>query len=273
MLWTAERRQELEALWAAGTRPAVIQRLMGITPGSLSGCIVRWNLHRHPKRIHRDPLAAHVIEGRTKYPARVSAEGAALKPGSYQWKIGGRVHKGKWRGMPIFALTLEERATCPRDCALWVNCYGGGMNFAVRMPHGPALERQLWGELTSMQKRYPGGFVVRLHVLGDFYSLGYFELWREALDAFPALRVFGYTARQPGSRIGAAIAELRDEQWDRFAMRTSGALDGPRTMVIDREADKPAGVILCPAQTGKTRSCGTCALCWATKKDIAFLRH
>ncbi len=31
--------------------------------------------------------------------------------------------------------------------------------------------------------------------------------------------------------------------------------------------------IICPAQTGKADSCGTCALCWHTKRRIAFLQH
>lgn len=116
--------------------------------------------------------------------------------------------------------------------------------------------------------------MVRLHILGDFYSIGYLEMWREALDAFPALNVFGYTARGPRDRIGRAVAALRDRQWERFAVRTSGATSGPRTFVVQSETD-PAigGAILCPAQTNKTRACSTCALCWATKKDIAFILH
>ena len=43
------------------------------------------------------------------------------------------VKKGKFAGYVIFTLTLEERATCPRDCFHWDNCYGNNMAFAHRV--------------------------------------------------------------------------------------------------------------------------------------------
>jgi hypothetical protein len=42
-----------------------------------------------------------------------------LKDGHQSRKIGKFVTKGKMRGFPIFTLTLEERATCPRSCLAW----------------------------------------------------------------------------------------------------------------------------------------------------------
>ena len=40
---------------------------------------------------------------------------------------------------------------------------------------------------------HPNGFAVRLHNLGDFYSLQYVALWRRLLARHPALHVWGYT--------------------------------------------------------------------------------
>lgn len=272
MRWTEQQRVELKARWASGERPVHIRRAMGLTNGQLAGFRTRHTLHTPVRRrSFANPDAISVVTGTTRFPSTVTDRGAALKPGQYQSKLGKRVEKGRWRGMPIYALTLEERATCPKDCKLWVACFGNHMHLARRMRHGPALERKLWVEMGALQTRHPAGFVLRIHLLGDFYSVGYVEMWREALSAFPALHVFGYTARQ--DRIGRSVAALRGEMWDRFAVRTSGALAGPRTLVIENEGDAPAGAIVCPAQTNKTRSCGTCGLCWQTQKPIAFIRH
>ena len=45
-----------------------------------------------------------------------------LKCGRNNSKIGGDVLVGRLRGARIFTLTLEERATCPRSCAMWRAC-------------------------------------------------------------------------------------------------------------------------------------------------------
>jgi hypothetical protein len=195
-----------------------------------------------------------------------------LKSGHNSRKIGKTVTKGKLKGFPIFTLTLEERATCPRSCDVFDACYGNGMPYAQRIKHGPEFERALWEELADKQAKHPNGFLVRLHVLGDFYSADYAELWAEALEAYPALHVFGYTARDPQGDIGQVICELLGARPDRFHVRFSG-WSGPRngSVVVD-SADKAEHVV-CPAQTGKTDCCATCALCWHSDRTIAFLRH
>jgi hypothetical protein len=216
-----------------------------------------------------------LVEGRTIMPKRVFEPHQVprlLISGVNSRKIGKTVTKGRWRGQPIFTLTLEERATCPRTCAEWRTCYGANMPFAKRIAHGAPFERMLWGELAEKQAAHPGGFVVRLHILGDFYSVDYVRLWRNALRAFPALNVFGYTARQRSSPEGGAIARIVARFPKRFAIRFSGhdALTGG-SVVIERGAATPH--IVCPAQTGGTDCCATCALCWQSDRTIAFWRH
>src|SRR3990167_9551526 len=39
---------------------------------------------------------------------------------------------GAFKGMPLYSLTLEERATCERSCNAWSVCYGNNMPFAHR---------------------------------------------------------------------------------------------------------------------------------------------
>lgn len=272
-----ERDEELRAHWLARPSVPYVSRRMSLTPGQVSGRTLRLNLHFTPTGTGVMLAADHpaVRSARTLFPGKRDSEYRhdLLKSGYWQRKLGNRVTKGRWRGMRIFSLTLEERATCPRDCAVFRSCYGNGMQHSVRHAHGPQLEARLWDELTALAERNRRGFVVRLHILGDFYSVGYVEFWREALDAFPGLHVFGYTAWKPCTRIGAAVAALRGQLWSRFAVRTSGLQQALGAFVVDSEAEVPKGSVLCPAQTGKTETCGTCGVCWSTDKPIAFLRH
>ena len=125
----------------------------------------------------------------TKY-VRPVGDAPVLKSVADNSKIGkglAVILKGKWRGMPMFSLTLQERATCPPTCDRWSTCYGNGMMFAHRFEHGPALEGKIRTELQVLAAMYPHGFVVRLHVLGDFYSLNYAILWGEMLQLYPNL--------------------------------------------------------------------------------------
>ena len=213
--------------------------------------------------------------GRTIFASRVfdpSEVLRVLKTGHQSRKIGKMVMKGRRRGWPIFTLTLEERATCPRTCKAWSFCYGNGMQAAERIVAGPELEAALWSELAALQAEHPGGFMVRVHVLGDFYSVGYVRLWARALLAFPALHVFGFTARNADTdAIGSALWELAGNQWERFAVRFSG-MRGP-TMAAQLIPDDDPQSIDCPAQKGLTDCCATCALCWQSDRSIAFARH
>lgn len=207
------------------------------------------------------------VEGRTLFPTRVSdPEGKLLKSGHNQRKIGSHVSKGKWSGMPIFTLTLEERATCPRTCSHWLDCYGNHMHFPKRHRHGQQLVSMLKAELKYLNAIHPGGFVVRLHILGDFYSIQYVRFWHWCMHKFKCLHVFGYTARTMEEKIGEGLRDVRQGFPDRWWVRWSDRDD--KTLLSTGESG-----IVCPAQTGKTDCCGTCGLCWTAQKPIRFLLH
>lgn len=215
-----------------------------------------------------------VIEGRSRYTRFAgNASARVLVSGFNSKKIGARCIKSRWKGMPIFTLTLEERKTCPRSCRQWRSCYGNKMHWSRRNVQGENLENRLEIELAAAQEKWPKGFVVRLHVLGDFYSVNYVRKWASWLNKFPALRVFGYTARTMSDPIGKELQGLVQQQWDRFSLRSS---DGnipeiPFSFVVKNGVDTDE--IICPAQTGQSDCCATCGLCWQTKKPIAFLEH
>ncbi len=199
-----------------------------------------------------------------------------LVSGHANCKIGRDVRKGKLRGYWIYALSLEERATCPRTCHHWATCYGNNMPFARRMDHREplALERAIIRDVHRLLAvRGRVGILVRLHALGDFYDQEYVDLWAKLLADHDRLACYGYTAWSPSSAIGAAIERVRQEYGDRFAIRWSnGGADQDCTLPV-RTVDETVNAIVCPEQTGKTAGCGTCALCWTTRRNIAFLEH
>jgi hypothetical protein len=217
-----------------------------------------------------------ILESRTLFPTTVKfAEETKrlLKSGHNSRKIGMEVTKGRLAGCPIFTLTLQERATCPATCQHWRTCYGNNMHLAERIVHDADFEEILWLELEALQSKHPRGFLVRLHVLGDFYSEAYVKLWLKALDAFPALHVFGYTARGLDTKIGKLIYTAAQVRWDRFAIRFSGENWREMGAPTVQHGEGHAVAITCPAQTGKTECCATCTLCWSSKKSVAFEEH
>jgi hypothetical protein len=229
----------------------------------------------HGNRVTLSALHPAYRTGRSLFPSRVfdpDEVQRVLKDGHQSRKIGKFVTKGKLRDFPIFTLTLEERATCPRSCLQWAHCFGNNMQAAERIVAGEELEAALWHELADLQAKHPDGFLVRLHVLGDFYSVRYAELWYEALEAYPALHIFGYTAREPTSEIGQLICEMIGVWPTRFHVRFSG-WNGPRNGSVVVDSAEATEHVVCPAQTGKTDCCATCALCWHSDRTIAFLRH
>lgn len=295
MQWTPETRDKLRTMWGIGLRPSEIAREFGSSEGAIRGEAIRLQLHSparpelvaglrpdHPALAERRSLFPKAVVDPPppkSWGAALNEGGHVLKSGANQRKLGSIVTKGAWRGMPIFSLSLEERATCPADCANWASCYANAMPFATRYRHGPQLERSLEADLAGLQHRFPAGFVVRCHLVGDFYSVEYLNLWSGWLDRFPALHVFGYTAWDWLTDIGAAVAVLAFQRWDRFAVRLSSREPGiMRAVTVWEVPDKrtSGSVIPCPAQTGGAKGCGECGLCWspaARTKTIAFIAH
>lgn len=219
----------------------------------------------HPKVLKNDHPA--IREARTLFPNRRTRHSLrVLKAGGNSRKIGSHVVKGPWYGMPIFTLTLEERATCPSYCKHWNDCYGNHMQWAHRQRHGEFLEAQLDRELRTLQYYYPDGFVVRLHILGDFYSSQYIKRWHNWMLDLPAMRIFGFTAHRPDTRLGKMLMMVREYHPKRWWIRFSDS--DKATWLSTGESG-----ITCPMQTGKTDCCGTCGLCWLALKPIKFLLH
>ena len=146
--------------------------------------------------------------------------------------------------------------------------------FAHRLQHGSELEQRIKEEIKELCATYKG-VIVRLHVLGDFYSVDYVAVWQHLLSKFDNLAVWGFTGYEPDSDIGLALRAVRGGFGDRFNVRFSNA---PDWQFSANSADlyKPTKgkSIVCPEQTGAAESCATCTLCWsAPDKQILFVTH
>lgn len=199
-----------------------------------------------------------------------------LVSGHSNVKLGRDVRKGPLRGYWIYTLSLQERATCPTSCQHWRSCYGNAMPFAKRIDHtSPDFLPRLAEEIERLLSvRGRAGILIRLHALGDFYSPEYVGFWRRMLVRHPRLAIFGYTARNNEDDIGPAVFALRRDFGRRAMIRSSnGERHNLATVSIKTEADCPENAFVCPEQTGKTRCCATCAACWSTERNVAFLEH
>ncbi len=185
-------------------------------------------------------------------------------------KLGRKVNKGRWRGMPIYTVTLPERRTCPAYCEQWEICYGNNMPFAHRidpLPDPDLFIERVQEEVAALSyKHRRTGFVVRLHVLGDFFSVEYVEAWYDLFNKYNNLKIYGYTHHIVLSDIGGALWGIRNKD---FNIRFS---DSP-WFDNSANATKTDNSITCPEQTGHVKSCGDCALCWTAKKPIHWITH
>lgn len=229
-----------------------------------------------------------VIDGHSIF--QKSVVDASLSPrllvsGVNSPKTGGRILKGAWAGMPVFTLTLEERATCPRSCHLWRECYGNAMPLARRHRDDGMLIDRLEFELSQKQQSLTR-YAVRLHILGDFFSVEYARLWSRALDQFDGLHVWGYTAHPKTSAIGTLLRWMNGRYPDRCAIRFSTPPNPSAAYIDDAmtvttiwrqpEGDKVPEGQICPVSTNKTQACGTCGLCWSPamqQTPIVFVGH
>lgn len=218
-----------------------------------------------------------VLEARTIHPKMVKdANRRLLKPSSDNTKLGKGhkvIQKGILKGVPMYSLTLEERKTCPNTCLNWQQCYGNNMGFAHRIDHTDKdFLSNLEKEIAELNKK--GMFLVRLHVLGDFYSREYIRFWDWMLLKYRNLHVFGYTSLWNCLKANM-IRDLRILYGRRFMVRYSRPKPEISNMndIFAAKAEQSTDGIVCPQQTGKTQSCLTCSLCWETDKTILFVEH
>ena len=247
------------------------------------------------------------MKTRTKYPKsikRVDETKTVFKRGQKS-KLGFDISVGDWKGMPIYNLTLEERVTCPKDCEQWDICYGDNMPFAHRIDHtDPSFYDRMNVELNIMDVLHIHGYVIRLHVLGDFFSKEYIVFWLLQLLNRKALRIWGYTHNKRDTELGKMIAELnetgkafirysddhctsfntrvkRDPVWSAHKKMNNKFKREGKSQVFPIQTSIPKynNQMICPEQVHPNKyKCANCGACWNPKlkengTTIVFLQH
>ena len=198
-----------------------------------------------------------------------------IKPIATNKKMSGNgkyklIQKGKYKGLPFYKISLEERKTCPRSCKVWDKCYGNHMPFAYRINHQhPQFYQKLQAEIALLDSINPLGFVVRLHELGDFFSVEYAEAWIHWMDQFKGLNLIGFTAHQRYSEIGDAVHRMNKDTY-RCYIRWSGLEDDMGAVISE---DRTLNGFRCPAQLSKEMNCSNCTLCWDSRRLVVFKSH
>lgn len=205
-----------------------------------------------------------------KLPAESTT--GVLKKGSQNKKLGFKVTAKKWEGKRLYSLTLTERDTCDQSCHHWEDCYGNNMPFAHRFST-VGLIPKLREEIRFLLAKHKNGVVIRLHVLGDFYSEEYIQFWGEMLRDNPRLCIFGYTGVPPISVLGWEIWSMNLLCPNRCVIRFSRNHSYDKTNSFACDESFEGDSFTCPEQTGKVKSCAACGLCWTALRTVKFLSH
>jgi hypothetical protein len=94
------------------------------------------------------------------------------------------------------------------------------------------------------------------------------------MDQRPQFQRPAHHAPDVDSDIGWAIRGLAADFRERAMIRFSNAAwPLMATVPITRPEQCPPNAFVCPEQTGRTQACATCAACWGTPKNVAFIAH
>ena len=229
------------------------------------------------QKTHKAIVNASTLYSDSKFTIRdvSNYKHRVLKP-STNIKLGKKVTKGKLKGMKMYTLTLIERETCTDECEHYNDCFGNNMPFAHRFSVNEAFMLRLESDIQETARLNPLGFLVRLHILGDFESVEYVEFWNRMLYTYPNLHIYGYSRNHITSKykhisaIGYKLIRVRTTHKERFAIRFSNKLDEEFSANSRDITDKG---ITCLAQIKASVSCSDCTLCWSSKKAIGFITH
>lgn len=242
-------------------------------------------MHHGAKQFKHLPLNGTVYSSNVVYFH--DGDRAPLKPARDNGKLHSNVVvRGQFAGYHMYSLTLEERATCYEKCGQLKTCYGNNMPFAKRYRVDSVLMDAIEAQLATLT-RNGRKILLRLHILGDFFSVEYVTFWQRMLNHFPTVAAFGYTHWPIITPQGQAVERLVKAMPGRFNIKFSA--DDPRqipllsgytlggTIVVKDWADAPKGWIKCPAQMAADRGislgCAECGIACATNANVAFVEH
>lgn len=209
-------------------------------------------------------------------------------------KLGGDIER---RGRePSRVVYLEEYSTCPDSCRFkrYGDCLGENTR-ADRYIVTPKFWEHADREANLLHLNHARWFL-RLHGLGDFFSVDYVRRWIDLAERYPSMHIWGFTHRVPDSDIGYAIKDAMarfPKRWrthwsDCVAERgTAVCFDWHTLSLTDGIVDPVQyrdGIAypICPEQldryvrrkpSAEIRTCADCRRCIVTETNVGFLFH
>jgi hypothetical protein len=228
-----------------------------------------------------------MVEARSLFQSRVktpTARDRVLKSGAHSRKLGGRTRKGFRFWVPIFTHSHEERRTCPATCPLLAICYMDQTPFADRWVIGPEFFERAARQAKVLSRKYPDGWIWRVHTGGDFADVTHVNFYARVLSQNPPLMIFLFTAHSPDSLVGRRLREVMNEfGWRRFNVRFSNRTGEGCANVVWEVPSRATvdGMVVCPAMVPKpghpgkhqTECCASCGICWNSRVRIVFPVH
>lgn len=184
-------------------------------------------------------------------------------------------YKNQKLGASIASFSIPRGISClgmTRWCTKY--CYGKSGNLIyskVRMGHAWRYEEsQQEHFVTTMinEIKSRGIKVVRVHVVGDFYSVEYINKWIQIAQACPSTTFYSYTRCWRLSNLLPKLQELNDlDNWQMYASIDDSILDEhtPAGWSVSLAAESNVyGYKEC------TSKCHSCNWCYATGKNVYF---
>ena len=113
----------------------------------------------------------------------------------------------------------------------------------------------------------------RIHVAGDFHSIGYIQAWRRICRAFPQTRFWTYTRSWIAPELVGPLKRLRSLKNTQVFASTDSDMPLPPEdwRVAFVSGDPRAKGDPCHKQSGKASSCLECGYCFRREKgDVVF---
>lgn len=199
----------------------------------------------------------HPIEG-SRFPTKVfraTRLELPLRPGDGNSKMGGRtLLVGRWRGVALYYVALEEGVTCSSECMYGQTGLCGAANYSgFRFVVDDGFYDWTEWQIGFLLRRHAAGLATRLYVSGDAPDERNVKFWASMLARYPKLRIFGHT-HHTGPMQELILNELNFAYPERAVIRPSESDDAEHRAITVPSLDDLKGRegVPCPAMLTRT---------------------
>lgn len=177
------------------------------------------------------------------------------KSGKGTGKLGPMMQYSRTQGLP------KSGGTCPGASAACISwCYVN--RITTQYPN--SKRRYALNAVSEIPQDVPYKGKYRIHVSGDFDTVGYIRGWVEMIKSRPAVQFAAYTRSWNVKRLRADLEILRElPNMQLFASGDESMPVPPEHWRHATDVPTPGKrFIPCPEQTGRVKNCNECGICY-----------